>query len=182
MIYKDRHLTLRDGRVALLRSARPEDAEPLIEYLRVCVGETEYLLRYPEEVTMTVQDERTLLAGMAESPGKMMIVAVVEGQIVGCCNLGRYEREKSRHRASLGISVLRAYWGLGIGGAMLDGVIETAQSIGVSQLELEYIQGNERALALYQKKGFVAVGRKPNAVRLRDGRMLDEIAMIKPLS
>ena len=49
------------------------------------------------------------------------------------------------------------------------------------QLELAYAQGNDRARRLYDRLGFVETGRGPDAIRLRDGTLLDEIFMVKKL-
>ena len=49
------------------------------------------------------------------------------------------------------------------------------------QLELDFVEGNTRAQALYEKMGFKIVAERPNAIRLRDGRLLKEYSMILPL-
>ena len=49
------------GRTVELRSARLEDAEDLIQYLKVTCGETPYLIREPDEVTITLEDEKSFL-------------------------------------------------------------------------------------------------------------------------
>ena len=49
------------------------------------------------------------------------------------------------------------------------------------QLELEFIEGNSRARALYEKFGFRIAGVHPDAIRLKDGTMLAEYLMIKSL-
>ena len=41
--------TLKDGRKVLIRSPRDEDIPGMLDYLRVSAGETEFILRYPEE-------------------------------------------------------------------------------------------------------------------------------------
>ena len=48
-------------------------------------------------------------------------------------------------------------------------------------LELEVIEGNQRAIGLYHKMGFVCTGEKPNAIRLEDGSSLKELMMVKVL-
>ena len=49
MIVKEIPFTLKDGRNAWLRCGRDEDIPGLLEYLRRSAGETEFILRYPEE-------------------------------------------------------------------------------------------------------------------------------------
>ena len=49
-------------------------------------------------------------------------------------------------------------------------MIEVAQRRdGVHQLELEMIEGNDRALALYRKMGFEIMAEHPDAFLLKDG-------------
>ncbi|MBQ1893845.1 MAG: GNAT family N-acetyltransferase, partial [Clostridia bacterium] len=49
----------------------------------------------------------------------------------------------------------------------------------ILQMELEFIEGNSRARALYEKMGFRITGMRPNAIRLKDGTLLNEYTMIR---
>ena len=49
------------GRTVLVRSALEEDAAALLQYLRETTAETPFLLREPEEVTMTLEQEKAFL-------------------------------------------------------------------------------------------------------------------------
>ena len=64
-------------------------------------------------------------------------------------------------------------------------VVEDGQTVELEhlleQLELEVIEGNQRAIGLYHKMGFVCIGEKPNAIRLEDGSSLKELMMVKVL-
>ena len=51
----------------------------------------------------------------------------------------------------------------------------------VTQMELEFIEGNTRARALYEKMGFRIAGIKPNAIRLKDGTYLNEYYMLREI-
>ena len=59
------------------------------------------------------------------------------------------------------------YWGLGIGRALTRACIECAKAAGYAQLELQAVEANERAVALYRSEGFVAYGRNPRGFRSR---------------
>jgi len=48
-------------------------------------------------------------------------------------------------------------------------------------MELEFVEGNTRARALYEKMGFRITGVNPNAIRLRDGTLLNEYCMIREI-
>ena len=63
----------------------------------------------------------------------------------------------------------------------MEELISIAHQHGVEQLELEVFEGNERAIGLYQKMGFVQVCALPDAIHLKDGRSLALLTMIKKL-
>ena len=51
----------------------------------------------------------------------------------------------------------------GIGGRLLDGLVGSAQAQGLPGLSLSVEDGNDRARALYERAGFVTVGRSGNS-------------------
>lgn len=65
--------------------------------------------------------------------------------------------------------------------AMFQEMISLAKDQGIRQMELEFIEGNKRAQALYEKMDFPIVAEKPNAVLLKDGTLLKEYFMVKKL-
>lgn len=181
MLYKKKKIPLKNGREALFRSPAAGDAPEILDNLRICAGETDFLMRYPEECTETAEQETEYLEGINASDDGFMIMCLVDGEIAGSCKLDRGKRLKTRHRARVAIGLIQKYWGLGIGSAMFGEMIAMAREQGILQLELEYVEGNERARRLYEKMGFVPAAEKPDAIRLKDGRFLKEISMIKKL-
>ncbi|MBQ2434020.1 MAG: GNAT family N-acetyltransferase [Clostridia bacterium] len=173
--------TLKNGKNALLTSPEISDAGELIEYLLATSSESEYVLRYPEEIHMTLEQEERFIANVVSSDYDMMAVCRVDGRIAGNCHLMMNNRIKTSHRATVAIALYKEFWNLGIGTKMFELMIETAKAKGIGQLELEYIEGNVRGEALYKKMGFETVSFKPNAIRLKDGTLLKEYFMIKTL-
>ena len=49
MLIQNKKFKLKDGRYAILRSPREDDAPALLDYLITTAGETDFLIRYPEE-------------------------------------------------------------------------------------------------------------------------------------
>ena len=90
-------------------------------------------------------------------------------------------KAKTCHRASLAIALRREYWGRGIGTAMFRELIAAARQRGVTQLELDYIEGNDRGRSLYEKMGFRPWGELPDGIRQSDGSMRRLIYMYLPL-
>lgn len=85
--------------------------------------------------------------------------------------------DKIKHRAEFGVSVLKDYWGLGIGRALTDACIECAKRAGYLQLELDVVAYNKSAIALYESEGFVEYGKNPLGFRSRISGMQDLVLM-----
>ena len=182
MLFNPRRFTLRDGREAVLRMAEPEDSEQMIRYLKDTAAETEFVLRYPEECDRyTLEKERELLESFKGDPNHLFLACFGGDRLAGNCGMQVFPQIKFRHRADVAIALYREFWGQGIGTAMLQAMTEVARERGILQLELEYIEGNERGRALYEKAGFAQVAEHPDAVRLKDGSLRKLILMIKKL-
>lgn len=181
MIFETKTVRLKDGREAIFRSPKREDAAEMLEYLKTTSAQPHFLLRSPEECTETLEQETAFLERIINSGDTMMIVCEVDGKVTGNCQIRLNTRLKTRHRANIGIGLLQDYWGLGIGTAMFEELIRFAKDRGLYQLELEVIEGNERAMGLYRKMGFKVVAAKPDAIRLKDGTMLKEYIMVRKL-
>lgn len=181
MLFEQKTVTLKNGKECVLRSPIAEDAAEMIANIRTCAEQTHFILRIPEECTETPEQEEAYLAGINQSEYDVMIVCFVDGKIAGNCQLNLRRRRKVSHRASVGIALEQAYWNLGIGTAMFEEMIAIAKARGVMQLELEFIEGNARGRALYEKMGFRTVSMRPNAIRLEDGTLLHEYFMIREL-
>ncbi len=181
MIFPEKEIILKDGRTALFRGPLPSDAAAALEYMKITAGETPYLLRTPEEITMTVEEEAAYLTRYPSDPNTAMIICFVDGVMAGNCQIARKTKLKNRHRAIVAIALLKEFWGLGIGTAMFEEMIAIAETWGVAQLELEVIEGNDRAMGLYRKMGFEIVSHVPNAIRMPDGAFVKEFLMVKDL-
>ena len=69
MIYESREITCRDGRSCILRSAAVTDANDLIRYLKVTAGETPFLIREPDEISLTPEQEEHFIEGIVNRQG-----------------------------------------------------------------------------------------------------------------
>lgn len=181
MKFEPKEIILKDGRKALLRSPTVDDAQDLLNYLKQTAGETPFLLRTPEECNLSVEEEVRFIENMRNSEFSLMILCTIDGKIARNCQLSRKTKIRNRHRGSIGIALIREFWNLGIGTAMFRELIALGKQWDLSQLELEVIEGNHRAIALYKKMGFEAVAAHPDAIRLEDGTMLKEFLMVKAL-
>ena len=161
-------VTLKDGSACTLRNGTEKDGQALLDLFILTHAQTGFLIDYPDEITMTEEQETQFLKEKAESANEIEILAETGGKIVG--SAGGWcvrNREKLRHRAGFGISVDQARWGLGIGRALTEACIECAETAGYAQLELEVVTENARAIALYRSMGFAEYGRNPRGFRSR---------------
>ena len=161
-------ITLKDGRACILRNGTASDGQALLDIFNLTHMQTDYLLTYPEEHSYTAEDEAELLRRKTDSVDEIELLAELDGIVVGSAGIGCVGRkEKIRHRAEFGISVDKAYWGLGIGRALTEACIECAKRAGYAQLELEAVAENRSAIGLYESVGFVEYGRNPKGFRSR---------------
>lgn len=182
MQYIEKNIALKNGKQALFRAPRKEDAGEMIAYLKKSASETPYLGRFEEEWNaVSVEQEGVFLQNLISSENALMIVCTVDGEIAGNCQIVFQTNVKMKHRATVMIALLEKFWNLGIGTAMLAELIAAAQARGTEQLELQVVDENERAQALYRKMGFAVVSTLPDAMRLPDGRSFGFLTMVKRL-
>lgn len=182
MRFESREVALKDGRTCILRPTVPQDAEMMIKYLKETSGETDFLLRNPDEVSFTLEEEEEILGRLLEDPNTVMMVAIVDGKVAGNSSVnGIGMKRRIAHRCSLAIALYKEYWDLGIGRAMISYLSELAKQIGYEQMDLEVVAENTRAVALYRKCGFIETGKRHHALKLDDGSYHDEILMYKAL-
>lgn len=157
---------LTGGTELLVRNAVASDARALRDVMQRTHSETDYLLSYPDEQSVDDEQEARSLAETERSDNEVELVAVLGGRIVGSAGITALgSRRKVVHRARFGISILKEYWGLGIGRALMEACIDCARRAGYTQLELEVVADNQRALSLYRREGFEEYGRNPRGYR-----------------
>jgi ribosomal protein S18 acetylase RimI-like enzyme len=109
--------------------------------------------------------------------GSVDLVAVSpEGEIVGWVDIQRISWEGMRHVGVLGMGLLAAYRGRGLGRRLLQAALEAAGQAGMSRVELEVFISNSPAVSLYRATGFEEEGRKRGA-RVLEGQVDDLLVM-----
>jgi RimJ/RimL family protein N-acetyltransferase len=168
---------LKNGSVLRIRRSHPDDAEEILGYLKTVGSESDNLLFGAEGMPFTVEQEREFLAKTAEAKTSIMLTGLVDGRIVSVVNLNSPSRERIAHTADIGVSVLKAYWNAGVGTAMVGALIDFARSTGVIEIvHLEVRADNVHAIQLYEKVGFVPIGRYPRRIRI-GGDYFDTLLM-----
>lgn len=170
------------GRDVLLRSAEEKDAEALIDYMKITAAETPFLLREPDEISLTIEQEQAFIKAKKNSENELLLIAEIGGRHIGNASLMSARGFKRyRHRCEIAIALYQEYCGLGIGKAMLEMVLDIAKKAGYEQAELEVIANNKPAIALYEKLGFQKYGTFPDNMKYADGSYVDAYWMMKKL-
>jgi ribosomal protein S18 acetylase RimI-like enzyme len=105
-------------------------------------------------------------------------VCEVDGRIVGFCRALRHEG-RSKHAALIGpLAVDPEFKGRGVARSMMERVIATMKTNGVTRIELMAERDNPRAIAFYEKLGFQHEGTLRQAYkRASDTHYTDECLM-----
>ena len=163
-----RTVKLKDGRECVLRNGTEADGQAVLDLFNLTHEQSDFLASYRDESTHTVEGEAVFLKKKTESGNEIEILAEVDGIPVGLAGISCVGPKcKLRHRAEFGISIDKAYWGLGIGRALTEACIECAKAAGYAQLELSVVADNAPAIALYESVGFCEYGRNPMGFRSR---------------
>ena len=136
------------------------------------------LREHPEAFATSYEEERErdpaeTARRLEPGPGQLTLGAFDDGRLVGTATLTRSAKPKLLHRATLAaMYVAPEARARGAGGALLEGVLETARGWGVTDVGLAVTVGNAAARRIYERAGFVAYGVEPRALRV-DGRFHD---------
>jgi len=183
MQYPEQLFSLKNGHTVLLRSPNASDADAMLTYLKQTSQETEQLLRYVDEWTVATQDEAEYLERILLSPCDLNISAFINDKLVGNVSinaLGNFR--KIKHRASLGISIIKSHWNLGLGTLLIEEALRTIRTSEITQVELGVFSNNESAIHIYKKLGFHKYGLLPNAFRLQSGSAVNELLMVHTIA
>ena len=172
-------IVLKNGKEALIRNGVAADGPAVYEVFNLTHAETDYLLSYPDENSFDPEQEARFLEEQTKSENETELIAIIDGKVVGTAGIESVGKKyKVKHRAEFGISVLKEYWGLGLGKALTKACIRCAKDAGYNQLELNAVAENDRALSLYRSLGFEEFGRNPSGFRSRTSGYQELVYML----
>ena len=167
-----------NGHKLVLRTVLKEDAPTLLSYLKQFYSESKYLIKEPEEVQSTLEDEYTWIDEHLNSHNSLLIMSEVDDRYVGDASFEGTTLTRQKHRVSLGIFILKEYTNMGIGTLLMQTLIEEAKKIDIEQIELICINDNSIAMHVYEKLGFKVCGTLPRYNKYKDGTYVDASYMI----
>lgn len=158
----------------LIRPAKIEDANEIVEAEREIAKDPGYFCSQPSELTL--ENVINTITAFRDGSG-VYLVAELDGKLIGHAFLERSNLQSLRHVADLNIAVYLGWQKKGIGTILLTHVIEWAKKSGaILKIQLNVRASNSAAISLYKKMGFKEEGRLKNRVKIKDG-YIDDIIM-----
>ena len=99
--------------------------------------------------------ELATLPGDYAAPRGTLLLALVEGQVAGCCGLRPLDTVDYPNAAEMKrLFVRKAFRGFGLGRQLAEAILDAARQIGYSSVLLDTLDDMEAARALYEDLGF----------------------------
>lgn len=171
-------ITLRDGRVVLLRPSRRGDARLVHDHICALGRSTDMILTCADDLPPIerIQSHIDMIPA-----GRFYSLVAIEpdtGTVVGNTTFRFAVRKKLAHTAELGMGVQLSHQGVGLGTIMLGRAIEDMRAHpSIERLDLTVIARNQVARGMYRRAGFVEEGTKVRGLKQPDGSYDDEVMM-----
>lgn len=174
-----KEFTANDGTTVIIREPTSADARGLMRFINSVIREKRSGILIDKPVTF--KEEVAWLKGRLGEIKKrsmVMLVAEVDGKIVGNCDAAR-RMWKEKHMVDIGIALTRSVRGKGVGKALMATCIDLSKErmSGIERFDLNVLDYNKRALALYKSLGFVEICRIPGVMKEGD-KYIGEYRMV----
>lgn len=161
-----------------IRETRMGDAKSLIDFLDQVSKESDNLTFGPGDLLPTLEKERSIIKTMLDSQSSLSISALLNNKVIANLGFNAGTRSRVKHCGEFGVSVLKEFWGNGIASALIEYMINWAESGHVTKINLRVREDNKRAIALYEHFGFEKEGLLRREFKI-DGVYYDFIMMGK---
>lgn len=143
-----------------IRQVRPTDAAALLALLKQLTKETPFLLVDSASLELPAAEEAQQLRLLLATTNNQLFVAEFDNQLIGFVRVTASQTPEIAHIGEVGVAILRAFWGQGLGTVLLRNIVTWAQQNAViRRLELTVQARNQRAYRLYQRLGFKVEGK-----------------------
>ncbi len=109
-------------------------------------------------VTLDFQDFEAELAGLPgdyAAPRGALLLALIEGQVAGCCALRPIDNVDYANAAEMKrLYVRKAFRGFGLGRQLAEAILDAARAVGYHSVLLDTLDEMEAARQLYAELGF----------------------------
>jgi RimJ/RimL family protein N-acetyltransferase len=167
-------LVARDGRRWTLRPGRPTDGRALARLFADVRAEGRWLITMPGAVSEP--SEAFWISELIRADEHLALVAEADGEVVGNVLVNVERGQATAHIGVLSICVAADWRDVGVGTELIAAAQRWVRGRGLRKLSLGVFPDNERAIAVYEKRGFVREGIR--RMQYRSGeRFRDEVLM-----
>lgn len=166
--------TARDGRSWTLRPARPTDGRGLARLFADVRAEGRWLITTPGAVSEP--SEAFWIGEMIKAAEHLVLVAEAGGEVIGNILVTVDRGVATEHIGVLSITIADGWREVGIGSELIVAAQRWAVERGLRKVSLGVFPDNERAIAVYEKAGFVREGLRRRQYRAGDA-FRDEVLM-----
>ncbi|SCB86133.1 Protein N-acetyltransferase, RimJ/RimL family [Priestia flexa] len=164
----------------MIREIEMTDAPQFVEMIKQVETESQYMLFEENERKLSSEQQEKQIEMMKQQRNSTLLVAEVEGELVGYLQAVGGVVNRSAHIAYVSMGILKDYRGMGIGLQLFQQLEEWAKEQQIHRLELTVVVENVIAIHLYKKIGFQIEGTKKHSLRI-NGQYVDEYIMSKLL-
>ena len=166
-----------NGERIIIRKAVKSDAQAILEYIHTIAGESDFLTFGVGEFEQTIEQQEAFIENIFKKENALFIIADINGRVIANLNFSGGPRPRTAHTGEFGVSVLKAYWGKGIGETLIKYLIDWSKTSGViRKINLRVRIDNTRGIFLYRKLGFLEEGTITRDFYM-NGEFYDSVAM-----
>ncbi|MDF2885244.1 MAG: acetyltransferase [Clostridiaceae bacterium] len=174
------YLTIKNDIEVHIRIGQLDDAKAILDIKRDVISENAYWIPTTDEFNMTVTQQRDSIQKILENEREIIIIAEVNGIVVGWLEFESQALKKISHTGSFGIMIHKDYRGMGIGRMLVNELLDWAEKNSfIEKVSLGVFSTNHRAISLYKSMGFEEEGRKIKEIRMNENEYIDDILMYK---
>jgi putative acetyltransferase len=188
---------LQDDKAARVRLTSVADAEALLALELALAADGRGMVTSADDVRSVDAERRRIddiYRGISAGDATLSVVAELtqrddslgadggvpgRPRILGLAELKQLRPARCRHVGTLSVGVHPSAQHLGVGRALLNALIDHAESADLLRLDLFVRADNERAIALYRSLGFVHEGTRRRFVKLEDGSAVDDHTYVR---
>ncbi|MGM7700646.1 GNAT family N-acetyltransferase [Pseudalkalibacillus sp. Hm43] len=171
---------LKDDQICLIRSAVLEDAEAVLDIHIDVITEGDYFIAVSDEFTRTHEEQREWVQARIENERDTLLVAEIDGHVVGWIVFIAQERKRMAHTGSFGLMIRKEFRDRGLGRLLVSALLNWAEENSlIEKVSLGVFSTNHRAISLYKSLGFLEEGRKVNEFKFNENEYADDILMYK---
>ncbi|WP_260287865.1 GNAT family N-acetyltransferase [Peribacillus aracenensis] len=164
----------------IIRTGELADAKAVLDVQNSVISEGEYFIAVSEEFNKTPEQQRDWIRTLLENERETIIVAEINGEVIGWIVFQSENRKRMSHKGSFGMMIRKNYRGKGMGKELLKALLEWAEANPfIEKVSLGVFSTNQRAISLYKKMGFVEEGRKIKEFKMSEREYVDDVIMYK---